>query len=490
LAAELKRRGIQKGDRVALLSENRPEWSISYLAVASLGAVNVPLDASLTTEEILNLINDSGSRVIITTRMIYEKHGLKLDPIFLDDIEDLPESQMPSAEVKPHDLLAIVYTSGTTGNAKGVMLTHNNIVTNVVSVLKSIKIGPGDNFLSVLPIHHMFETTAGLMGAFFDGGCVTYAESLKSYNLLKNMQETGVTVMCGVPLLYNLLYNGIEREVEEKGVVTRALFGLLKSLAKIFKPEPIRRKLFSMLHKKYGGKIRFFVSGGAAIDPEVIKGFELYGITILQGYGLTESSPILTFNSLGHNRVGAVGRAVEKVEIKITEQGEIIARGPNIMQGYYKRPDLTAEVLQNGWLYTGDIGRFDQDGYLYITGRSKDVIVSGAGVNIYPDEIEFFLNKVPGVKESCVLGKKIGEGLRKGMEEVWAVIVPDYEYFQKHRLEEQGKIEKHIRTEVEKLNLKLVEYKRVAKFKIRSIELPKTTTRKVRRFQVKKEMGL
>jgi long-chain acyl-CoA synthetase len=493
LAAELRNKGVNFGDRVAILSENRPEWGIAYLATACLGAVAIPLDAMLIAEEMHNLLADSGSKVILISKALVERHpNLHLTKILMEEVENLKgAASLPRVEVKRDDLAAIVYTSGTTGIPKGVMLTHGNIASNILAIARLFDIGPGDNFLSVLPMHHTFETTAGFLGPFHMGACITYAESLKSYNIVKNMQETGVTIMNGVPLLWNLFYDAILREVEEKGWVGRMLFASLTLLARALPPEPVRRRLFAAVHKKMGGKIRFFVSGGAAIDPEIIYGFGLFGITILQGYGLTESAPILTCCTLKRNRVGSVGQALHNVEIKITSEGEIIARGPNIMKGYYKRPDLTTEVLKGGWLYTGDVGRIDKEGYVFITGRIKDIIVTGSGVNVYPDEIEFFLNKMPGIKESCVLGVRVAEGLRRGMEEVWAIVVPDYEYFEKHRKHaDQALVEGAIQEEVNRFNQRLAEYKRVAKLKIRSIELPKTTTRKVRRFQVRKEMGL
>ena len=283
--------------------------------------------------------------------------------------------------------------------------------------------------------------------------------------------------MCGVPLLYNLLHQGIIRAVEEKGNAAVFIFSLLTLLAKAVPSRKFRRRLFGKVHKSFGGRIRFFVSGGAAIDPDVIRAFELFGFILIQGYGLTESAPILTCCTPEKNRVGSVGKPLENVELKFSSGGEIIARGPNIMKGYYKRPDLTAEVLKDGWLYTGDVGRTDRDGYVYITGRTKDVIVTGSGVNIYPEEIEFYLDRLPGIKASCVLGVKVTEGIRKGMEDVWAVIVSDAP-------------ELALREQVARLNQKLTDYKRIVNVIIRVEELPRTTTRKVRRFQVRKEVGL
>jgi len=489
LSAHLKKSGINPKDRVAILSENRPEWGISYLAVASRGAVSVPIDARLTREEIENLLTDSDAKVIIVSRELAELHKFSQKSILMEEIEKLNNAIMPDVNVLPDDLAAIIYTSGTTGAPKGVMLTHNNIISNVIATTKLFKLGPWDNFLSILPLHHTFETTAGFLGPFYMGCAITYAESLKSNNLLKNMQETGVTIMCGVPLLYSLLYQGILREIEEKGPFVKILFSIMIGISAVLPVEAVRRKIFFIIHKQLGGKIRFWVSGGAAIDPEIIHGFETFGITILQGYGLTESAPILACCTLENNRIGSVGRPLSNVEIKLTSEGEIIAKGPNIMKGYYKRDDLTAEVIKDGWLYTGDVGSIDEEGNVYITGRIKDIIVTGSGVNIYPDEIEFSLKKLPGVKESCVLGVKIKEGVRRGMEEVWAILVPDDEYFKKKNID-QKQAEKIIKEEIDKLNEKLTEYKRIANVIIRNEELPKTTTRKVKRFQVRKEMNI
>ncbi len=512
---------VKKGDRVALLSENRPEWPISYLAIASLGAVVVPLDALLQARDLLNLIKNSGSKVIILSQKFLDLLDDNLDEakdlkiiVSMDAKEDkgkilsfdkltTGKKDKIESKVEPNDLLAILYTSGTTGVSKGVMLTHGNVMSNVVTVSFLIDIGTTDNLLSVLPLHHTFETTAGFLVPFLNGAAVTYAESLKSYNLLKNMQETKVTLMAGVPLLYQLFFDGILREVEEKGKLAEVLFKLLFFISAAVKKLTtinIGRVLFSMVHKKLGGSIKFWVTGGAAIDPKVIKGFDLMGITILQGYGLTESSPILTCCTLENNRIGSVGRPIPGVEVKINKPnkqgyGEIIARGPNIMQGYYKMPDKTKEVLKGGWLYTGDIGYMDKNRYVYITGRIKDIIVTGSGLNVYPEEIEIELNRSPFIKEPCVLSRKIKAGARKGMEEVFALIYPDLEYLanygsSKKLAVDQNFIRSKIRAEIKKVNDKLPEYKRIAGFELRSEEFPKTSTRKIKRFVVKKEYGL
>ena len=486
LSARLSQLGVGRGDRVALASENRPEWAIAFLAITSMGAVAVPLDAASPRNELLPLVEDSGAAAIILsakTAQLAEGTPLADRLISLEDFDHLPLLPVSLTAPQPEDLASIVYTSGTTGRPKGVMLTHRNIVSNAQSGASCFELGPGDNFLSVLPLHHTFETTGGFLAAFFSGCSITYAESLKSYSLLKNMQETGVTIMVGVPLLYQLFFDGILRTAEEQG--KGKLFAALFAVSRFFKQRlgfNLGKQLFAAVHKKFGGRIRFFVSGGAALDPDLIRNFELMGFAMIQGYGLTESSPVLTACTLRANRAGSVGRPIPGVEIRIAGTdavGEILASGPNIMKGYYQRPDLTDKVVIGGWLYTGDLGYFDREGFLFITGRSKDLIVTGSGVNVYPEEIEAMLNKLPPVKECCVLGVVVGEGLRKGSEEVLAVVV--------HK---EGRGEQEVKAAVAELNKRLTEYKRIARLIVRQEELPKTRLMKVKRFELRKELGL
>ncbi|MBU1026275.1 MAG: AMP-binding protein, partial [Candidatus Margulisbacteria bacterium] len=280
--AQLTSLGVAKGDRVALISENRPEWPIAYLAVTSLGAIVVPLDAMLNKEDILPLINNAGVKAgIVSQKYIgyITATDIENQKIVMEDFGQLPElGTTEQAEVYASDVASIVYTSGTTGVPKGIVLTHKNIVSNVVSVASLFDFGPKDNFLSVLPLHHAFETTAGFLAPFSLGCKITYAESLKSYAILNNMQKSSVTVMCGVPLLYQLFYDGIMREVEEKKL--GKLFSLLFFLSKFVKHViglNIGKVLFKIIHKKFGGNIRFFVSGGAALDPELALNFDLMG---------------------------------------------------------------------------------------------------------------------------------------------------------------------------------------------------------------------
>ncbi|MFA4858211.1 MAG: AMP-binding protein [Candidatus Margulisiibacteriota bacterium] len=523
LAAGLKAQGVGRGDRIALLSENRIEWALAYLSIIYAGAVVVPLDAMITVESLTTILNESGARGIILAgrflnMVLHARSDLPALNLIInldarenyEGVQAYPRlvevafhSTEKPAEIKLDDLAAIVYTSGTTGIAKGVMLTHGNIMSNVYAVYSMFKVDHHDNFLSVLPLHHTFECTAGFLAPFYAGARITYAEGFKSYQLLANMQETGVTIMCGVPLMYRLFYDGIQREIQARGPLAVVTFGLLTVAAKMAKwlfKKNIGRTLFRSFHKKIGGKLRFWVAGAAATDPAVIHGFDVFGVTIIQGYGLTEASPIIAACTEEHNRRGSVGRPLSGVEVKIFRPdrhgiGEIIARGPNIMQGYYQRPDLTAEVIKDGWLYTGDLGYLDRDGYLFITGRSKDLIVTGSGVNVYPEEIEFRLGRIPLIKEACVLGLKLEKGVHRGGEEVLAVVFPDLAYCESF-LRQKGLtptreiIEEMIHEEIRKLNDRTAEFQRIMQTRIVYNELPKTSTRKVKRHELRKELGL
>ncbi|HVN67810.1 MAG TPA: AMP-binding protein, partial [Candidatus Sulfotelmatobacter sp.] len=495
LQKKLSELGVGVGDRVALLSENRPEWPIAYLAIAGMGAVVVPLDAMMKPDETRPLLDDAEPKAfVLSAKFLDHAKGTRLagKEVKMEDFDRLPlATELSTAHVDPDTLLAIVYTSGTTGSPKGVMLTHGNLLSNAVSGASCFQLGPGDNFLSVLPLHHTFETTGGFMAAFVTGCRVTYVESLKSYHLIQAMQETGVTLMLGVPLLYQLLFDGIMREVEEQGKAK--IFSLLFTMSRSIKNLTgfnLGRRLFSVIHKKFGGKVRFFVSGGAAIDPDLIRNFDLMGFPLIQGYGLTESSPVLTACTLRDNVIGSVGRAIPGVEIKIAGDdvvGEILGRGPNIMKGYYKRQDLTDKVVIGGWLWTGDVGYLDESGHLFITGRTKDVIVTGSGVNVYPEELEFALKKVPAFKEVCVMGEKLKEGVRRGMEVVVAVIHPNYELFAGR---DEADIHAALAAEVNRFNQNTAEFKRIARFIVRREEFPKTRLLKIKRFELKKELGL
>lgn len=504
IAAHLFSLGLQPGDRVGLLSENRPEWGVAYLAIACHGLTVVPLDRLLKPQEIRNILDDSGAIAAIVSEGFLQDaqevaslipaldHILPMEEMI--DIDTVERLDTVTA-VQPDDLAALIYTSGTTGQPKAVMLSHRNIMSNVVACSQGISFTRGDNFLSVLPLHHTFECTAGFLAPLYEGATVTYVGSLKSRDIIDTMRETGATIMLGVPLLYEKMFAGIMRAVRSKPTHVRSLFNLSMGVVKTAEKIGISlgHKVFHGLREKGGfGTIRFFVSGAAALPVEVAEGFERLGLRILQGYGLTETAPVVSVNRYDTNRMDTVGTPVPGVEVKILNPddsgvGEVAVRGANVMQGYYNNPEATDEVLQDGWLYTGDSGRIDDDGHLYIAGRLKNVIVTRAGKNIYPEEIEGEIVQSPYVAELLVVGD-IDEA--SGEELVKAIVVPDFEYFEEEaktagRSVTDELVNQIIRREVRDRCGNLADYKRVRDIEIRKEEFPKTSTRKIKRFLVK-----
>jgi len=507
--------GINKGDKVGLLSENRPEWGIAYLGILSSGGIVVPLDPLLKCSELGVLIKDSGMKGLITSGKfiaeIFQTTKKIPDFEFLICIDEKKEkgifsfsevsgkgnenkSELP--EVLPDDVAVIIYTSGTTGKSKGVMLTHKNILSDVWGTKEALELFPEDNFLSVLPLHHTLECTAGLLIPLSGGSRVTYARSMKSKEILEDIKNAGVTLLIGVPLLYEKLFTGLRKNIQKKSFLTRTSFKLCFNFVKIFKKLTginLGRFIFKNLREKAGlSCIRMLISGAAPLPAMIPECFDLLGIKFLQGYGLTETSPVLTLNPYNKPRYSSVGKSIPGAELKILEPnkdgvGEILAKGDMVMKGYYNNPQETDKILKDGWLHTGDLGWKDKDGYFYIAGRKKNVIVSSAGKNIYPEEIENQLLQSPCILETLVLGRKVS----KGVEEVEAIIVPNYEYIQqisKDQTRDEEKIRLLIKDEIAKCCEGIADYKRVKHFQIRKEEFEKTSTRKIKRFLFKENI--
>jgi len=505
-AAALRKAGIKAGDKVGILAENRPEWGVTYFASLFLEAINVPLDSLLKPQELSYIIRHSGLKALVASAklipdieplrdsietfeiIVTMDMGIKGYPYLFDDPDPPPIEPPP---VSADDLAVIIYTSGTTGLAKGVMLSHKNIVSDIWGSLECINMRQDDNFISILPLHHTFECTCGFLTPLSGGASITYARGLAAKLIVEDIRENKATIMLGVPLLYEKMLAGITREISKKPPFTRALFrtiyGVSQLLKKTFNLEA-GKGLFSGLREKAGlASIRLMVAGGAPMMPDVAAAFNILGFRLIQGYGLTESSPVLTLNPLSNYKNNSIGKALPNAKLRIDRPdafgiGEIIASGPMIMMGYYKNPKATAEVLKDGWLFTGDLGWMDDDGYYYIAGRSKNVIVTPGGKNVYPEEVEFALNKSPYILESLVLGRPV-----EGGEEIEAIIVPDLEYFSA-RAQEKGielneiNIEKTIRLEVAKQGEELADFKRVKYVMIREEAFEKTSTRKIKRY--------
>jgi long-chain acyl-CoA synthetase len=398
------------------------------------------------------------------------------------DLDKFPgEGPAPPPHRNPADAAVILYTSGTTGRAKGAVLSHANIVSNILSAIGYLGIDDRMHTLSFLPINHIFEQVAGILAPLSLGGTVSIAESLKRIG--QNIFEEKPTHVMGVPAVYRLLLGRISKTIEEKAL-SRTLFAL-----------PLTRPLVTSRIRKALGKDITFVSGGAALDPEISRGMTRLGITILQGYGITETSPIVAVEHPDTRRIGTVGRPIPDVAVRIDRPneegvGEILVKGPNVMQGYYRRPHDTAEVVVDGWYHTGDLGRLDRNGYLSICGRMKNLIVTPNGKNVYPEEVENELIKSPFIAEVMVYGHKVAPAA----EEVYAIIYPDQEVLDGYVRERQrpalrqADVEELIRKEVLAAGRKLADYKRVKRFTLREDEFPKTTTRKIKRYVVEADI--
>ncbi|HYE68070.1 MAG TPA: AMP-binding protein, partial [Anaerovoracaceae bacterium] len=392
------------------------------------------------------------------------------------------------AEIDPNAMKIILFTSGTTDAAKGVMLSHCNISSCIMDTCKIANITPQDRTLSILPIHHTFESTMGMSLILYRGASIAFFEGLKYIN--KNLAEAKATVLIGVPLIFESIYDKIWKQAEKQGKA-----GTLKKAIKLNRTMKtmgidVSRKLFKSVHDKFGGKLRLMITGAAAIDPNVLRGFEDLGFTMMQGYGLTECSPLVSGPPDFCNRykkAGSSGPAVASGEIKIIDKdedgiGEIIFRGPNVMLGYYNMPDKTDEVIKDGWFYTGDLGFLDDEGWLYITGRKKNVIVTKTGKNIYPEEVEFYINRNKYIQESLV-----HEFFDENSDDtqVGAQIRPNYDVIYEEFGESFGEeeVQSLIKRVISDINEKLPIYKRVRNIAVRKDEFIKTTTKKIQRFK-------
>ena len=413
VAFTLWERGYRKGDRVILFAENQPEWGVAYLAAVQIGVIVVPIDPQTSEEEILALAKYTEAKAILTSEACVKR--LQSDDIkpsaesaalgclninrFCQPFEceqaetsvptepELPAipDNFPDVEVQPDTVASIIFTMGTTVDPRGAMLSHRGFIANVVAVSKALPPEDTDRFLSVLPLYHALGFSCNFLMSIYAGTTITYTNSLRPTSILAIMRETKTTVLIGVPRLFQLLYDTIKRYVVESPEAMEA---------------PLEAEVVEEIQAALGGHIRVLVSGGAALPDEVYDRFMEFGLTIYQGYGMTEASPVLSVNPHHRSRRGTVGPEVQGVKLQIINPdkdgvGEIVAHSPSLMQGYYRNEAITEQVIRDGVLYTGDLGYFDEDGYLYLTGRSKDVIVSGAGKNIYPAELEALYRHSP-----------------------------------------------------------------------------------------------
>jgi long-chain acyl-CoA synthetase len=566
--------GMGKGDRIAVLTHNCPEWVISYYAIVTNNGIVVPIDKELKPQEIRYILEDSGAKFIIVTKeylgkieeiceslpdlkkivlitdtsrdvsmpkglkeemrgiekawltmvkkikqeheseikeieklwlgfeeklrslkvkkdsLIIEKqnqflefsHGIACattdapDVVYFDDLfgnKDFIERTMSY-----DDVIAILYTSGTTGKPKGVMLMNRNIVSNFIGVKHLMQLDETIRVLSVLPINHVYESTCGVLAPLFLGGTVAFAESL--LKVAQNLNEIKPNFFLGVPALYQALYTRMSAKINAS------------MAGRIMNTNPVTRTLItSKIRKELGGNIAF-ISGGASLDPSLQKGLRNLGLSVYNGYGITETAPLVAVNSkVGGDRLGSVGKVMPDVEIKIVDAsedgiGEIWIKGPNVMKGYYNNPQATAEVLTEGWYHSGDLGYIDKDNFLFVMGRMKNLIVTGNGKNIYPEEVEAELVKSPYIEEAMIYAHKPGTT----DEEVRAVVYLNQDaldaYAKEQGIKELTKKDVYnlIRAEIKKYSANLADYKRAKEFMIRDEEFPKTSTRKLKRYAV------
>lgn len=505
----LKKLGLKERSHIAIIGENRVQWAISYLTCMTFNYVCVPIDRNLTQNEIFNIIHESDSVAIIFSSNysdIFDQSNLSLKKVehficmdegkleaqflnmksLIDDAIETKINDLP--KIDKDELAEIIFTSGSLGRAKGVMLSQGNIASNIVAMTSMLPMYPEDRFLSVLPMHHSYECTCGMLTPIFSGASVHYARSLRT--VVDDLQKVSATMLLAVPLLFDKMYKKITKSISDeklKSILVPKLVGL-SNFAEKFGFKDVKRKLFSELHQKFGGSIRIFIAGGAAPDPQVAIGLRGLGFNFLQGYGLTETSPILALNQLDNFKDHAAGLPMPNTQIIIDNPdengvGEILAKSTSVMLGYYKNPEATKETFKDGWFKTGDLGYFDKDGFLIISGRKKNVIISKSGKNVFPEEIEDILNRNPFILESIVYGKAD----EKQDEIIAAKIVPDAEAF--IELSEREKLtineslmRKVLGEEIDKVNQQLPSFKRIVNFVIRETEFEKTTTQKIKRY--------
>ncbi len=509
----LRTKGIQRGDFVGIIGDNGPAWVVSFLAIQWIGGVAIPLDSRAKELELSQMISHSGlntlfasARSINYLKGMIQRGDLKKELLLIpmqevEGFDSFPEisgdsnSKAERERVNLQDLAIVQYTSGTSGNPKGAMLTHQNISSNISSLYQSIVFDETDRFFSVLPIHHVYEGTVGNWLPLSVGASITYARSLKSTEMIEDAREAEPTVMLAVPLLLEKMLLGIRKRLKDSPAHLKGLMFLLRGSAGLL--NSIRKRLgsellFKSLRERMGfGRLRFFVSGGAALLPWVQIGLEDLGFVVLQGYGLSETSPVLSLNPLQDARPGSIGLPIPEVEMKIAAPdprgiGEIAAKGMNVTGGYYKNEEATRMAFTlDDYFLTGDMGYEDKDGFFYITGRRKSIIVPKGGENVFPEEIESLMLQSPFVEEILVLK---GQHPRTGGEEVHAIVYPNFEeltrYFSREGITQPGDedIRKIIRKEIDERSRKLAPYKRIAHLTVRDEEFPKTTSYKIKRY--------
>lgn len=508
-----------KDKRIAVISDNREEWGKAYLATTCGVGVIVPLDKLLPANEIESLMIRSGVQAVFfsdeykdimmdikernTTDVRYyismdeekRKNGIYSEHELIKkgkELIDEGDTSFINAKVDPDAMSIMLFTSGTTAMSKAVMLSQKNICTNLMDIAQVIELTDKDRFLSILPMHHTFECTVGFLHAIYKGCSTAYCEGLR--HILDNLNDFHITCMIAVPALYNVMYKRLMHSIEKKGKLPEVERGI--KIANLVSKTgiDIRRKFFKEIIDNFGGKLRLLVNGGAALDKEVEEGFNNLGIKIYQGYGLTETSPVLASGNDFTKKIGSVGQIYPSIKMKVINRdsdgvGEIEVKGPSIMLGYFNNEEANKEVFDKGWFKTGDLGYIDKDGFLFLCGRAKSVIVLKNGKNVYPEEIENVINRIPGVKESFVYGRAESDDDTELRLE--AEIVYDKDAFKEsNKLTKEDDIKKFLEEKVKDINKTMPNYKFIKDITVTTEPLIKTTTLKIKRFEELKKLGL
>ncbi|MGB0014488.1 MAG: AMP-binding protein [Candidatus Sulfotelmatobacter sp.] len=507
-----------RGSRLAIVADNHPRWVAAYLGIIASGCTVVPLDTALHAEQLTTLLEDSGTSVLFcdakhATSAREAVSGLHVRLVLMD-LERMPDRTTEHSwstdlstifksgpgEFQPalsaaDDIASLLYTSGTTADPKGVMLTHANFLGEVEAVFNWVELGPSDALLGVLPMFHVLAQMANLLLPLVKGSRVVYLETLNTTELLRALRERNITAFAVVPQFFYLIHQRIFEEIRKRGILTQRIFTILVAFNRNLRKFGVNagRLFFGEIHETLGHKMRYLVTGGSRFDPKIATDFHDLGIDVLQAYGLTETTAAVFANSPGDNVIGSVGKALKGVEARIIDQrppedgspsaGEVALRGAVVMKGYWNRPDATAAVLREGWLYTGDLGYFDADGNLFLTGRKKEIIVLSNGKNIYPEEVEAHYLKSPYIKELAVMGLEARPG--EVGDRLHAVIVPNFDVLRQKKIVNAKEV---IRYDIESLSQQIPSTKRIGSYEIWQDDLPRTTTRKIKRFEVEKRV--
>ena len=505
-----------KDKRIAVIGENRYEWALAYMSVVAGTGVVVPLDKSLPEKEIESLIMRSEVEAIFYTKTYKDimkrlseenkynlKYYINMDngnlrdgELYIGDLREKGEELLEKgnkefidAKIDNEKMTIMLFTSGTTSMSKAVMLSQKNICTNLMDIASVIKLTPNDTMLSFLPLHHTFECTVGFLYPLYSGAKIAYCEGIR--HIADNIKEYQVTAMISVPILFENMYKKVMKGIEKQGKLEKVQKGIKISNFFLKFGIDIRKKIFKEIHDKLGGKVRLFVNGAAALDEETERGFNALGFKIVQGYGLTETSPVVAAGNDKYTKIGSIGKVFPSVDLKILEPnengvGEIAVKGDNVMLGYYQNEEANKAAFKDGWFLTGDLGYLDSDDFIHIVSRIKSVIVLKNGKNIYPEELENLVNKIPGVKESFVYGKPDRDDDLK----ICVKVVYDREVLkEEEKIEGEESIKEFIWEKVKKINKTMPAYKYIRELIITEEELIKTTTQKVKRHEEMKKIN-